>query len=246
MRAFIPSLLSLRKGKKICVKLMLIFLMSFFTLVSSSQNKLPRFSLKGEGGIQTSISSEAFRNTFVGEFQTGGQFVIRLFHQFYGGVGFNYALFKTSKNFQFRIGNVTLPSDFFMRAYCANFTIGYFLPVEVESNKPPQFGCIELRAGYSYNRFTNIPLNEKMGNPPMEFRTNFIQPHFSYTFLVEENLGFGAHINYTLYTGFFNPSDGGLNYYADYSKWKNNFNISWMTLGIHFHLYFIKVQKQFD
>ncbi|MEW6773810.1 MAG: hypothetical protein AB1304_07410 [Bacteroidota bacterium] len=226
--------------------IIILFSAVAISLVTNAQNKLPRFSFKGEGGIQTSLSSEAFRNTFVGEFQTGGQLVIKLFHQFYSGVGFNYALFKTSKNFQFRIGNVTLPSDFFLRSYNPNFTLGYFLPVETESDKPKQFGCVELRAGYSYNKFTNIPLNEKMGNPPMEFRGAFLQPHFSYTFLVEENLGFGAFINYTLYTYIFNPDDAGLRYYADYSQWKNNFNISWITLGLHFHVYFIKVQKQFD
>ncbi|MCX7727910.1 MAG: hypothetical protein N2203_00400, partial [Bacteroidia bacterium] len=211
-----------------------------------AQNKLPRFSFKGEGGIQSPLTSEAFRNTFTGEFQTGGQFVVKLFHRFYSGVGFNYALFKTSKHFQFRIGNVTMPSDFFLRAYNSNFTLGYFMPVEVESDKPDQFGCIELRAGYSYNKYTNIPLNDSIGSPPMEFRSAFIQTHFSYTFMVEENLGFGAYINYTLYTDVFNPKNAGLNYYVDYSKWKNHFNISWLTIGLHFHVYFIKVQKQFD
>lgn len=215
-------------------------------LFLNGQNKLPLFSFKGEGGIQTSLSSEAFRNTFLGEFQTGGQFVVRLFHQFYSGVGFNYALFKTSKNFQFRVGNVVVPSDFFLRAHNFNITIGYFLPVEVDANKPHQFGCIELRAGYGFNRFTNIPVNNSMGNLPMEFNSAFLQPHFSYTFMVEENLGFGGYINYTLYTNTFNPKLAGLDYYVDYSKWKNNFNISWITLGLHFHLYFIKVQKQFD
>ncbi|RME15235.1 MAG: hypothetical protein D6799_06275 [Bacteroidetes bacterium] len=210
------------------------------------QNNLPLFSLKGEGGIQTSLSSEAFRNTFVGEFQTGGQLVIRLFHRFYSGIGFNYALFKTSKHFQFRVGNVVLPSDFFMRSHNTNVTIGYFMPVEVEANKPAQFGCIELRMGYGFNRFTNIPVNNSTSNLPMKFNSAFLQPHFSYTFMVEENLGFGGYINYTLYTTSFNPKLAGLDYYVDYSKWKNNFNISWVTLGLHFHLYFIKFKKQFD
>lgn len=214
--------------------------------VIGQNNPLPRFSFKGEGGIQTPVSSEAFRNTFVGEFQTGGQLIIKLSKKFYSGVGFNYALFKTSKNFQFRIGNVTLPSDFFLRAYNSDIVIGYFLPAEVDNDKPNQFGCVELRAGSSFNRFTNIPLNNKTGQPPMEFRTFFLQPHFSYTFMVEENLGFGGFLNYTFYANVFDPAHGGLNYYADYSKWKNNFNISWITIGLHFHLYFIKVQRPFD
>lgn len=236
------SLQQIMGNRKVFIFCVFIICFNFY----SAQNKLPLFSLKGEGAIQTPISSASFRNTFVGEFQSGGQLVIRLFHNFYSGVGFNYALFKTSKNFQFRIGNVTLPSDFFLRAYNSNFTIGYFLPVEVESNKPKQFGCIELRAGYSLNKYTNVPVVPAMNNPPMEFKTAFLQPHFSYTFMVEDNLGFGAFINYTFYANVFDPTSGGLNYYVDYTQWKNNFNISWIALGFHFHFYFIKVQRDFD
>ncbi len=215
---------------------------------AQSKSKLARFSFKGEGGIPNALSSQAFRNTFLGEFQAGGQFNIKLFHLFYSGVGFNYALFKTSKNFQFISGNNSLPYDFFLRAYNANFTIGYFMPVKVESNRPDQFACIELRAGYSFNKYTNIALKVDSGKPapPTEFSTTFLQGNFSYTFMVEENLGFGAFLNYTLYFQSFNPTYGTLNKYADYSKWKNTFNISWLTLGLHFHWYFIRVQKQFD
>lgn len=226
-----------------------IFLNIIFSgLCAQNKNQLARFSFKGEGSIPTVISSQAFKNTFLGEFQTGGQFVVKLFHNFYSGVGFNYVLFKTSKNFQFISGNNSLPYDFFLRSHNANFTIGYFLPVEVENNKPPQFGCIELRAGYSYNKYTHIELKVDSGKPtpPTEFTTAFIQPHFSYTFMVEENLGFGAYFNYTLYFNIFNPEYATLNKYADYSKWKNNFNISFISVGLHFHWYFIKVQKQFD
>ncbi len=213
-----------------------------------AQNKLARFSLKGEGSIPTSISSQAFRNTFVGEFQTGGQFNIRLFHNFYSGVGFNYVLFKTSKNFQFISGSSPLPYDFFLRSHNANFTIGYFMPVEVENNRPPQFGCVELRAGYSYNKYTNVVLKVDSGKPePLtEFTTAFIQLNGSYTFMVEENLGFGIYTNYTIFASIFNPEYASLNKYTNYSKWKNNFNISFIALGLHFHWYFIKVQKQFD
>ncbi|GIV27021.1 MAG: hypothetical protein KatS3mg027_0835 [Bacteroidia bacterium] len=230
------------------MKKLALFIILLWSEHKYSQHQLPRFSFKGEGGIPTSISSEAYRNTFVGEFQTGGQFVIKLFHKFYSGVGFNYALFKTSKNFQFISGNTSLPYDFFLRTHNANFTIGYFMPVEVESNKPKQFGCLELRSGYSFNKYTNVVLKVDSGNPlpPLEFTTAFLQPHLSYTFLVEENLGFGAFLNYTFYFSLFQPSYASLDKYANYAKWKNNFNISWITLGLHFHWYFIKVQKEFD
>lgn len=213
-----------------------------------AQNKLPRFSFKGEGGIPTTLSSQAFRNTFIGEFQTGGQFVVKIFRSLYSGVGFNYALFKTSKNFQFISGNNSLPYDFFLRTYNTNFTLGYFLPVETESNKPPQFGCIEIRPGYSYNLYTNVVLKVDSGKsaPPLEFSNAFLQAHFSYTFMVEENLGFGGFLNYTLYFSIFQPSYASLDKYANYALWQNNFNISWLTIGLHFHWYFIKVQKQFD
>lgn len=226
----------------------LIAFLLFISIYLKSQSTLPGFSFKGEGGIQTSLSSEAFRNTFVGEFQTGGQFVVKLFHKFYSGVGFNYALFKTSKHFQFISGNNSLPYNFFLRTYNSNFTLGYFLPVETENNRPAQFGCIELRAGYSYNKYTNIILKIDSGKPEpsREFWTAFLQPHFSYTFMTEENLGFGGFVNYTFYFNRFEPSYGSLDKYVDYSRWRNNFNISWVTIGLHFHLYFIKVQKQFD
>lgn len=217
---------------------------------AAAQNKatLPRFSFKGEGGIPSILSSQAFRNTFLGQFQVGGQFVVKLFHQFYSGVGFNYTLFKTSKYFQFISGNNSLPYDFFLRAHNAHFTIGYFLPVETEKEKSFQFGSMELRAGYSYNQYTNIVLKVDSGKPapPTEFKTAFIQPHFSYTFMPEENLGFGVFINYTLYTTLFNTSYGSLDKYVNYQKWNNTFNISWITIGFHFHLYFIKVQNIYD
>ncbi len=228
-------------------KWILIFLVNLNMWIFA-QNQLSRFSLKGEGSIQTIISSEAFRNTFVGEFQAGGQFVIKVHKNFYSGVGFNYALFKTSNKFQFISGNTSLRYDFFLRSYNPNFTLGYFMPVETESNRPKQFGSIELRAGYSYNRYTNVELKVDSGKPapPLEFRTAFIQPHFSYTFMVEENLGFGAYMNYTLYFSLFQPSYATLDKYMDYSKLGNKMNMSWIAFGLHFHWYFIKVTRDFD
>ena len=233
------------------LKQIILFWILFCTVSYSmllAQNKLARFSFKGEGGIPTVLSSQAFKNTFVGEFQTGGQFVVRIFPKFYSGVGFNYALFKTSNNFQFRIGNVTLTHDFFLRTHNTNLILGAFLPVEVDKDKPNQFGSIELRIGYSYNKYTNVVLKVDSGKPtPLtEYYTTYIQPHFSYTFMVEENLGFGGFINYTMYFNTFNPSHASFDKYVDYTKWNNRFNISWITLGLHFHWYFIKVQRDFS
>lgn len=217
-----------------------------FSIVSFAQdkNQLSRFSFKGEGGIPSPISSQAFRNTFTGEFQAGGQFNIRIHRKFYSGIGFNYALFQTSNNFQFRIGNVSQLYNFFLRTYNTNFTLGYFMPTETDS-KFSRFGCIELRAGYSSNLYTNVVCLYDSVHPKKQFNTVFIQPHFSYTFMVEENLGFGGFLNYTFYLNTFDPSIACLDEFVDYSKWRNKANISWVTFGLHFHWYFIRTQRDF-
>jgi hypothetical protein len=195
------------------------------------QKKLPRFSVRANVGVPKVVSSKAFRTSFLGLYEVNATVNVRLFSNFFIGVGYKNALFKAQSYFQQK--NIYTN----MQVHNGFMRVGYDRFYAEHS-----FATFAVNVGYNFNKYTRTsPKYDTLVHPyPTQYTGLFIQPEIGLYFLVEDNFAIGAHIAYNYNFTRFDPDLPYFDKWLDYTNISNRSNTSWITFGFGFYYGFVK------
>lgn len=190
------------------------------------QKPLPRFSVRANVSIPKVTSSKAFRTSFLGLYEANASFNVRLFSNFFIGVGYKNALFKSQSYFQQK--NLYTK----MQVHNGFLRVGYDRFYAEHS-----FATFALNMGYNFNKYTNLnPKYDSLAHSyPAQYSGPYLQPEIGLYFLVEDNFALGAHVGYNYNFSHFDPSLPYLDKWLDYSNISNSWNTSWINFGFGFY-----------
>jgi hypothetical protein len=211
------------------MKFILSYIIIMSCLVSFSQDKapeLPKFSLRGNVSIPKVVSSNAFRNSFSGVMAGDMNISYKLTSDFFVGLGYSYAYYKSQKVFRDQNLNANMQSQ-----------NGYLKLGFDKFFSDNGFATFSINTGYNFNKYSGVVYkNDTLkGKYPKEFASAFIEPMIGLYFIVDPNFAIGGHISYNYNFSKFDPTYPGFDKYFEYSKVKNNWNMSMITLGFGFY-----------
>jgi hypothetical protein len=222
--------------------ILIIILFSSFLLNAQSDKTLPRVSVRGTVTIPRNVSSGAFRASFLGLYDAGLNFNVRLFGNFTVGLGYNSSMFNCSQIFK----NIGLSTR--LQVHDGVFRIGFD-----KFRSDTRFLSVGLCTGYSYNQYTSVaaPHDSLNGRYPSFFSGFFVRPEISINFLVEDNFAFGATLAYNYRMYYYDPAYNAFDQYGDYDRnqhtykintvtYKNKSPIGWLSFGFCFYYGFKK------
>jgi hypothetical protein len=204
----------------------LILTSYLFSLAQDKAPQLPRFAVRGNVSIPKVVSSQAFRNSFSGVMEGDMNVTCRLVSNFFVGVGYSYTYYKPQKAFRDQNINTNMQSH-----------NGYLKLGFDKFFSATGFATFSLNAGYNYNQFQGIKYKSDtlIGKYPTNFNSSFVEPVIGLYFIVDPNFAIGGHLSYNYNFGQFNPSYPGMDKWFDYTKVKNNWSMSMITLGFGFY-----------
>lgn len=198
-------------------------------LVSFSQDKapqLPKFSIRGNVSIPKVVSSNAFRNSFSGVVSADMNINYKITSDFFVGLGYSYTYYKSQKVFRDQNLNANMQSQ-----------NGYLKLGFDKFFSDNGFTTFSINTGYNFNQYNGVIYkNDSLkGKYPTEFDGAFIEPVIGIYFIVDPNFAIGGHISYNYNFSKFDPTYSGFDKYFEYSKVKNNWNMSMINLGFGFY-----------
>jgi hypothetical protein len=209
----------------------IFLLLSFFYCFSQSENNsipndLPRFAIRGNVAIPKVVSSKTFQHSFSGVMAADLGMTVKLFSEFFVGVGYSYTYYKPQKAFRDQYINTNMQSH--------NGFIKLGIDHFFKSNG---FATFSLNAGVNYNQYQGIRYKHDslIGKNPTNFYSGFIEPVIGLYFIVDPNFAIGGHLSYNYNFSQFNPAFPGFDKWYDYSKVSNKWNMSMITLGFGFY-----------
>lgn len=218
-------------------KRFLSFITCFFLIAQSfAQDKdpLPRFSIRGFCAIPKIVGPEAFRISFLGVYDAGINFNIRISPKLTVGVGYKNTLFNTTAFFKAK--------DLSTKLYVHDgvIRIGYD-----HSVSPKTFLSLSLNAGYGLGQYQAVKAAKDSlnGKYPTQFGSIFLRPEFNVNFLVEDNFAFGVCLAYNMMLTSYDPRLNCYDTYENFSKYRNKANMGWISFGFNFY-YGPKKKKQ--
>jgi hypothetical protein len=209
------------------------FILSYFIvlscLVSFSQDKapeLPKFSTRGNVSIPKVVSSNALRNSFSGVMSADMNISYKMTSDFFVGLGYSYTYYKSQKVFRDQNLNANMQSQ-----------NGYLKLGFDKFFSDNGFTTFSINTGYNFNQYKGVVYkNDSLkGKYPTEFAGAFIEPVIGIYFIVDPNFAIGGHISYNYNFSKFDPTYSGFDKYFEYSKVKNNWNMSMINLGFGFY-----------
>jgi hypothetical protein len=193
---------------------------------SSKPPELPRFSIRGNAGIPKVTSSEAFRNSFSGVITADLSINVKLFSDFFAGLGYSYTYYKPQKHFRDQFINTSMQSH------------NPYVKIGVDKFFSARgFATISLNAGYNFNKYSGIKYKHDslVGKYPTQFNSSFVEPMIGLYFIVDPNFAIGGHLSYNYNFSQFNPTFSGFDKWFDYGRVENKWNMSMITLGFGFY-----------
>lgn len=216
--------------------LAVVFCFFGFCIISQNDNEpMPRVSFRATCGIPKSFSSQAFRFSFGGVYDAGLSVNVRVFDNFFMGLGYQNGLFVPQKYFRDKYVNNGFISTR-MQTHDAYLKIGYdkwFI------DKSRGFYTFALNTGYNYSKYTAIAFpSDTLASihPTDNFTGIFVRPEVTFNFLVDPGFAFGIVFAYNYNLTKYDPKINMFSYYGDFSKYKNRAGISWISFG--FNMYF--------
>jgi len=204
----------------------LILTTCLFSFAQEKAPELPRFAIRGNVSIPKVVSSQSFRNSFSGVMAGDLNITCKLVSNFFVGVGYAYTYYKPQKAFRDQNVNTNMQSQ-----------NGYLKLGFDKFFSDNGFATFSLNAGYNYNEFKGIRYRSDtlIGKYPTKFTSSFVEPMIGLYFIVDPNFAIGGHLSYNYNFGQFDPNYPGFKGWFDYTKVKNNWNMSMITLGFGFY-----------
>jgi hypothetical protein len=214
-------------------------------LAMSSQEKEKKNALvtiRGNIGIPKSISSQMFRTSFNGVYETNLSVCARLFSNFHAGLGYQNSHFQNNKKiFVFysvppgqQTSGHSLSYNTRLLCHAGFVRLGYD---KFFSEKG--YMSFALNTGVLYGKYLNVIRDSSAFNMPFvstDFTTQYLQPEISINFIAEKLLSFSVMISNTYLFHHFDPKAPRFNHFREINTTRNRSNISWLNLGFGFNI----------
>jgi hypothetical protein len=215
------------------------------TLVSFAQpvkKQNAAFTIRGNVGIPRTVSSSMFRNAFNGIYEANLSLNLRLFDNFFAGVGYQNSFFQNNKFLKFKYFNNSVPYETRLLSHAGFIKLGYD-----KFFSETGYASYSLNTGIMLNSFTDVNLDTNKKNQPFvsqEFITPYIQPEVSLNFVVDPHLSFSLMLSYATMFYRFDPKAPRLAQFDEVSSKKNNYFMSYINIGFGFTVLIDKKVKQ--
>jgi len=153
------------------------------------------FTIRGNIGIPRVIGSEMFRTSFAGLYEANLSLNLRLFKNFYLGMGYQNTQFQNNKFLKFQYFNASIPYNTRLLSSGAFLKVGYD---KFFSDKG--YACFSVNSGIMFNNYFNVNADTSLANRPYgltDFTAPSVQPEVSLNFIVEKHLAFSIMLGYT-------------------------------------------------
>lgn len=204
------------------------------TFSQKADQRNSRFTIRGNIGIPKSVSSQMFRTSFAGLYEANLSANMRIFDNFYIGVGYQNSHFQNNKILKQQLFNASVPYNTRCVANGAFIKIGYD-----KFFSETGYVSYALNSGYAMCNYRNINSDTSLANRPYgpdSFNAAFIQPELSVNFIVENTMAFSLFFSYNTLISKFDPRSPRFNHFGEVNKTKNNYVMSWINFGVGFSI----------
>jgi hypothetical protein len=175
-----------------------------------------------------------FRTSFSGVYEADLSVNVRLFGNFFAGLGYQNSHFQNNKFLKFQYFNASIPYNTRITGH------GGFLKLGTDKFfSPTGFMSYALNSGLMQLNYTNVNADtNKLNRPygPTVLLTPFVQPQMAVNFIVDEKqtMALSIMLSYTTLFSSFDPRSPRFNHFEEISKKSNRYTVSWFNIGFGF------------
>lgn len=226
----------------------ILFFLSFSLFCQNPKRNAP-FSIRGNIGIPSTISSEMFRTAFGGVYEYNLSVNARLFDNFFVGFGYQNSHFQNKKglfdHYLFKDPNSdppgkTVPYNTRLNGHAGFIKLGY----DHFFDKGYLSFC--LNTGVMACTYQNVNKDTSLANRPygaVKFNAPYLQPEIAVNFLTDGNLSFSIMLSYATMLYHFDPNAPRFNHIEEVNSKSNSYVMSWINIGFGFNILLGKNKK---
>ena len=221
---------------------LLIVCFSLFCHAQKEGQENALFTIRGNIGIPRVISSEMFRTSFAGLYEGNLSLNLKLFNNFFVGVGYQNTQFQNNKFLKFQYFNASIPYNTRLMCHGTFIKLGYD---KFFSDKG--YASFNLNSGLMLNNYFNVNADTSAANKPFvlkDFSAPYVQPEASINFIVEKHLSFSLMLSYTTLFYKFDPKAPRFAQFQDIKSTSNKYFMGWINIGFGFHILIDKKTKE--
>ena len=205
--------------------------------IPQKKKQNPPFTIRGNIGIPKILSSERFKTAFSAVVQGAVSGNLRLFDNFYAGIGYEYCSFANNKK-EWSAQVITKQGAVF---YKTNLTgHGGFLKIGYDNFfSDIGYASYSLNAGFMSLNYTGIlpdSIASNQSSVSTMFSAPYLQPEIAIHFLAEKAVSFSVFLGYTTLFYKFDARAPRFNDIAEVTKKRNNYFMSWINIGFGFNI----------
>jgi hypothetical protein len=218
-----------------------ILLFLFVSCAVSGQDRgqhNARVTIRGNIGIPKPLSSQMYRTSFTGVYEGNLALNLRLFGDFFAGLGYQNSHFQNNKKVFIYY---TDPKSGYTLSYnTRHMGHGVFLKLGTDqffSDKG--YVSYSLNSGMMLSQFMNVAQDSAVENMPFvaqQFSAPFVQPEIAVNFISEKRLSFSFMLSYTTLLYQFDPKAPRFAHFAQVAKASNRYVMSWFNVGFGFNI----------
>lgn len=191
------------------------------------------FTVRGVIGIPRGISSAMFRTSFAGLYETNISTNLRVFNNFYAGVGYQNSHFKNNSFLKFTYFNASIPYN---TRLIGN---GVFVKLGYDQFFDKGYASYSLNTGYMRENYIHVNADTNIANKPFvgtTFYAPYLQPELAINFLADRSLTFSLILSYTTLFYKYDPKAPRFNQFADVNTASNRYFMGWINIGFGFNV----------
>ncbi|MBA3682776.1 MAG: hypothetical protein H0W73_16675 [Bacteroidetes bacterium] len=227
------------------MKRSLIVIVLLFSLIGRAQKEGQEnafFTIRGNIGIPRVIGSQMYRTCFAGLYEGNLSLNLRLFNNFFVGVGYQNSQFQNNKFLKFAYFNTSIPYNTRLQMHSPFIKLGYD---KFFSDKG--YVTFALNSGIMLNNYFNVNADTSLSNRPyviQDFSAPYVQPEFAVNFQVDKLLSFSLMLNYTTLFYKFDPKAPRFNHFREVKDTRNRYFMNWFNIGFGFNVLLNKKSKE--
>lgn len=199
-------------------------------------------TIRGNIGIPRVVGSEMFRTSFAGLYETNLSVNLKLFNNFFVGIGYQNTQFQNNKFLKYQFFNASIPYNTRLLSNGAFIKIGYD---KFFSDKG--YATFSINSGLMMDKYINVNADTSLSNRPYglrDFSAPYIQPETSINFIVEKHLAFSIMLSYTTMFTKFDPKAPRFAQFQDIRDTRNRYFMNWINFGFGFTILLDKKTKE--
>ncbi|MBA3663711.1 MAG: hypothetical protein H0W61_05830 [Bacteroidetes bacterium] len=221
------------------MRTLILALLLLFTAFAYPQDKIldkrnALVTIRGNVGIPRGISSQMFRTCFAGVYEANLSVNVRLFGNFFIGVGYQNSHFQNNKFLKFQYFKASIPYNTRLMAHSGFMKIGidkFFSPTGYMS--------YSLNSGLMQVNYLHVNADTNLLNRPyglQTYITPYLQPEMAVNFIVDEKqkMSLSIFVAYATVLSNFDPKGPRFNHFEEVSKKNNRYYMSWFNIGFGF------------